>query len=185
MSDLFEKTKQNFKQGLIAGLVDILVVYSSIMYLGADISDGSLMSQYFTIFKFVASIVFIIYSIMRFYIYTIMVTFELKYIAILRNSWLFCILGIFRNLCTIFFCGIVIVLSSFLGIVAFPLLTYGLTGFITVFNAYPVIDKYMISKINEMKKVSVGVEYLDGEENKDEPIFVDDVNHYNKSKDDE
>ncbi len=185
-SDLFEKTKQNFKQGLLAGIIDILVVFSFMMYICAGNFDNSLMGQYLVLFKYVATVIFILYSIMRFYIYTIMVTFELNYFAILRNSAIFMILGIVRNLCTILFCGIVIFLCSYAPIITMPLIVYGLTGFITVFNAYPVIDKYMLSRVNAEQKGSVDVEYLDGNvENNDEPIFVDDVNHYNKKDEDE
>jgi len=184
-SDLFEKTKQNFKQGLLAGIIDILVVYSFMLYVCAGNFDSSLMGQYLVLLKYVAVVVFFIYCIMRFYIYTIMVTFELNYFAILRNAGIFVILGIVRNLCTILFCTIVILLCSYIPIITMPFIMYGLTGFITVFNAYPVIDKYMLSRASEAQQGSVDIEYLDGEVQTDEPIFEDDVNHYNKKDDEE
>lgn len=180
-SDLIEKTKQNFKQGLLAGLIDLLAIFSFMMYVFAGNFDNSLMGQYLVLFKYVATFFFIIYSLMRFYLYTIMVTFDLKYLAILRNCGIFVVLGLVRNLFTILFCAIVIALCSFADIITVPLIAYSLTGFITVFNAYPVIDKYMMARVNEAQQ---GSEEGESEES-DEPIFLDDVNHYNKKNKDE
>ena len=183
-SDFFERLKLNFKQGVLAGVIDTLVLVSFILYMTFNPSDNSLFSQYMQLFKYVAIVVFIIYNIMRFYIYTIMVTFDLRFIAILRNSWLFVVLGILRNIFTILFCGILIAGMSFLDFVFVPLIAFSLCGFITVFNAYPVIHKFMIDpKERDQEDGSVDVQYLeDADTADDDPVFSDDVSKLKKDE---
>jgi uncharacterized membrane protein YesL len=98
----------------------------------------------------------IIYFIMRFYIYVMLVTFDIKNFKILKNAFIFSILGIMRNLVAVV--GIVllaivhvfvIVMSLSVGFTV-PLIlplfyAMALLGFISVYAAYPVIDKYMIA----------------------------------------
>ena len=107
----------------------------------------------------------IIYLFMRFYIYQLLITFDMKTIKILKNSLIFSILGVFRNL--IGFVGIVLFLAIHLVFIIW-LLPMGISiplvlpfiyapaiiGFITVYAAYPVIDKYLIAPYqNEAESV--------------------------------
>lgn len=179
-SDLFEKIKQNFKQGLIAGIIDILLIFTMILYLTMKPIDSPLGTS-LTVFKYVFFVVFIIYQIMRYYIYTIMVTFDMKFIAILKNAWLFVILGIVKNVIITVFAGAVLYFTtSFLNFVFLPLFTFTFTGFIVVFNAYPVIKKYMIDPLSEHEEDStIEIEYEDED---DAPVFEDDVTLRNQEK---
>ncbi len=178
LSDLYERTKQNFKQGLIAGLIDILLIVSLVLYLTMKITDPS-MEGYFQFIRYVAIIAFVIYQIMRFYIYTIMVTFDLPFIAIIKNSWLFAVLGFIRNICSIVFAGAVLVVSSmYLSIVFVPFISLALSGFIVVFNSYPTIKKYMLDPLTEREEDSeTEIEY---EEDNEESIFEDDITVKNR-----
>lgn len=181
-SDLYERSKQNFRQGLIAGLIDIILIFSFLLYMGMQPVDG-MMGHVTTIFRYIVIAVFIIYQIMRFYLYTIMVTFDMKFIAILKNSFLFSVLGLFKNLLSILFCAIAIALSFFefsglcLDFVFFPLITLSLTGFIVVFNSYPTIKKFMIDPLMERDEDNVvEIEYEDETATEEtEQLFIDDV----------
>ena len=112
-------------------------------------------------------IVFVIYFIMRFYIYTLIVTFDMSFKAIIKNAWIFVILGFFRNLCSVFF--IVLSLATSVGymLAFFGLITLALCRYIAVFNSYPVIERYMLQPMRK-KEEAEGVTRI-------EPIFSDDV----------
>ena len=104
---------------------------------------------------FAISALAIVYIIMHFYMYLLLITFDLKGFKILKNALIFTVLGIKRNIMAIL--GIVllavihvalVVLLLPLG-VAIPLVLplvyiFSLIGFITTYAAFPVIDKYMI-----------------------------------------
>ena len=173
-TDFWERLGSNFRQGLAAGILDILVWVSFVLYMSLDLSGSSALGQYLFVFRYVAVIIFIIYTVMRFYTYLIMVTFDMSFISILRNSWIFAILGLVRNLCTIFFSAIVITATIFFPIPMLLLLTHSLVGFITTFNAYPVVEKYMLKPRQENEDGSITI--LENEpEEKEESVFSDDV----------
>ena len=93
---------------------------------------------------------------MKFYIYQLLITFDLKNFKILKNSLIFTALGIKRNLMA--FLGLIVLFALQIALI-FLALVYGLTvfivlpfvyilaliGFITTYAAYPVIDRYMIA----------------------------------------
>ena len=98
----------------------------------------------------------IIWIMMRFYIYNILVTFNLKNLKILKNALIFSVLGILRNVVALI--GIVLLLAIHIFLIIL-LLPYGISiplvlpfvyiisaiGFIATFAAFPVIEKYMIA----------------------------------------
>ena len=94
---------------------------------------------------------------MRFYIYLLMVTFDLSLKKILKNALIFTVLGIKRNLMAVI--GIAVITA--INVVLFPLFMmtplsiaiplllpflyyFAVTAFTTTFAAYPIIDRYMI-----------------------------------------
>lgn len=167
-SDFFDRAKKNFKQGLLAGIIDIALVLSCSMYVAMDTSALSSGQWYLIAFKYVAIVVFIIYFIMRFYIYTLIVTFDMSFKAIIKNSWIFVILGFFRNLCSVFFIVLSIATSVGYMLAFFGLFTLAFCRYIAVFNSYPVIERYMLEPIRKKEAEAGGVELI-------EPIFSDDV----------
>lgn len=166
-SDFFDRAKKNFKQGLLAGIIDIALVLSCSMYVAMDTTALTGGQWYLVTFKYIAMIVFVIYFIMRFYIYTLIVTFDMSFKAIIKNAWIFVILGFFRNLCSVFF--IVLSLATSVGymLAFFGLITLALCRYIAVFNSYPVIERYMLQPMRK-KEEAEGVTRI-------EPIFSDDV----------
>ena len=85
---------------------------------------------------------------MRFYIYNMMVTFRLTFKQLLKNAFIFCWAGFFKNLFTAIILVAVFVFVSMLNI-PYQLLIYGTLffsfgGFLTNFMIQPLIKKYMI-----------------------------------------
>ena len=96
-SDFWYAVKRNWKQALPFGMIDVAInflliwnVYSMFMQ-----NEGGL----FTSTMFWSNIVlFLLYFVMRYYIYVQMVTFKLTVFKILKNSLIFTLLGLKRNL---------------------------------------------------------------------------------------
>jgi uncharacterized membrane protein YesL len=105
---------------------------------------------------FVILALIIIYVMMRFYVYNLLITFDMKNFKIIKNAFIFSILGIKRNILAllgiILFLGLHLLLIFFLmptpfGFVIILPLIYALavTAFMGTYAAYPIIDKYLIA----------------------------------------
>ena len=96
-SDFWYAVRRNWKQALPFGMIDVAInfiliwnVYSMFMQSGGDL---------FTSTMFWSNIVlFVLYFVMRYYIYVQMVTFKLTVFKILKNSLIFSLLGLKRNI---------------------------------------------------------------------------------------
>ena len=96
-SDFWYAVKRNWKQALPFGIIDaginVLLIWN--IYTMFISSNGN----YFSNTMFWCTIVlFILYFVMRYYIYIQMVTFKLSVIKILKNSMIFALLGFKRNI---------------------------------------------------------------------------------------
>jgi uncharacterized membrane protein YesL len=153
-SDFFYAIKRNFWSGLLLGLIDFGILAILIF----DFAYFSKIGGTFMIdfFYYAICALCIIYFFMRFYIYLMLVTFDIKIKKIFKNALIFSVLGVGRNLMS--FLGIIILLALNvalilllwpLGVVA-PLilpLIYLLPSInlLITYGAYPVIEKYMIN----------------------------------------
>ena len=108
-SDFFERSWKNFGQGLIVGIIDILFILNASMYLALDTQNLAPGDGYLAVFKYIAIIVAVLYFVMRNYIYLMIVTFKIKFMAIIKNSALFVILNFGRNLLNLVFMLLVLV----------------------------------------------------------------------------
>ncbi len=155
-SDYFYAIKRNLRQGLLFGMLDFAIIAT----LAFDIWHfSSQVGSFWQDLGFYASIaIAILYFLMRFYLYLLLVTFELSIRKILKNALIFTMLGIKRNLMAVLWLllmtGINIALFFLfamtpLGIaipLILPFLYYlSFTAFTTAYAAYPVIDRYMIA----------------------------------------
>lgn len=90
MSDFKDKFKENFKQGLIVSVIDILFVLLVIVayrvYLSQYISTGS--AIWMIVLALLTTMTFL-YTIMHFYIYQFMVTFTNKTAQLIKNAFIF------------------------------------------------------------------------------------------------
>lgn len=157
-SDFFYGIKRNFKQGFIFGLIDFLfcvVLAIDIIYFNQLTGSFGFDFMYFVILALI-----IVYVMMRFYVYNLLITFDMKNFKIIKNAFIFSILGIKRNILAllgiIIFLGIHALLIFFLlatplGFVVILPLIYALavTAFMGTYAAYPVIDKYLIAPYAE------------------------------------
>ncbi len=155
LSDFFYAIKRNFKQGFVFGIMDCLCMF--ILAYDFIYMYNSAPSA-FTNFMYVMTFALVvIYLIMRFYIYLMLVTFNIKIFKAIKNAFIFTILGIKRNIMACL--GLLIVtavavlpclmfLPKFGVVLVLPLIYYlGTCSFIYTYAAYPVIEKYMITPV--------------------------------------
>lgn len=150
MSDFFSRAKANFKQGIVLGLIDILVFTSFGLYLGMNIEGlhGNMLFYFYTFLKFAAIVITIFYIFMRYYLYTLAVTFELNLKAIYKNAYLFAVLGFGRNiLVTVINCLSIIAFTStpYIDIFLTVTLIFTFCGFLAMFATFPIVNKYMLN----------------------------------------
>ena len=85
--------KNTWKQSLPMGILDLIMCGLCLMAISFYYYNYT---TYFAMF-FSMLLVFMLYIFMRFYVYTLMVTFDLKFFQILKNAAIFTILGFGRN----------------------------------------------------------------------------------------
>jgi uncharacterized membrane protein YesL len=165
-SDYFYAIKRNLRQGFIFGLIDfaaIAVLLFDWYYFNtlAGATFG------FSLMYFVTIALIIIYASMRFYIYPMMITFDLSIKKLIKNAFIFSMLGIKRNLMAIF--GFVLIAGLNIALIL-PSLSIGFTltlilpffylpafgGFMSMYAAYPNIRRYMIDGKTELSVYTDG-----------------------------
>ena len=167
VSDYFYAIKKNLRQGFFVGLIDIFLIFllfqNLVFY--SQLGGSYLMS---VLYMAVVALI-LVYFTMRYYVYLQLITFDLKIWKIIKNSLIFTVLGIKRNIVAAL--GIVTILIANLLLLyllipfnmIFPLILplfyfMAVSGYIATYAAYPVIEKYMIEPQAE-----------DGELSADEP----------------
>ena len=174
-SDFFPVIKKNLRVGLPIAILDafmiIFIVYDLMAYHAGASASGSLLS----LCSFYIVLFFgLIYYVMRFYIYLITMTFDIKFKKMLKNALYMTLLGWKRSLACIGSSAIIIFLNFLIykpmphfGIVLPFIITFGALGFIGVYCTYPVIDEYMIKPYYSDHPDELP------EEDEVEPIFTD------------
>jgi uncharacterized membrane protein YesL len=152
-----------WKKGLLASLFDALLVLSLIsfnLYLWLFTAKGQPLYLYAC-----SGIILgcaIIYLFMRPYLYTMIVTFNLKFSVMLKNALLFAFIGLIRNFIStatgllMIWGSIKLVLYAYLNIVpmeiTIPLMLILVPvtiNFLSVFVSYPLIKKHMIDPVSK------------------------------------
>ncbi len=145
--DFKSTIKQNWKQALPLGILDLIVLGLSFYALYMYYFNYA---NYYVMF-YMTLFVIMLYTFMRFYLYTMLVTFDLSLPKLYKNAAIFSLLGFGRNF--ILFLGIVMFafLSFALAMVFLPLgvisiffLLFSTTSFMGAYASYPKIKKYMI-----------------------------------------
>lgn len=172
MSDFKDNFKSNFKQATILGFIDTVVYYS--LYVAfefyrvgfAQLNPG--MAQMTPLLIAVIVVAAIVYTWMHYYLYVMMVTFDLKLKDMFRNALLFAIGKLPLNIFITLVCGAIIIASilynMLIGIIATFLITLSLIGYIVIFSVYPTIDNYLIKPVTAS----------DDDDDDDIPDFNDD-----------
>lgn len=173
-ADLKYAIKRNWKQGLILGVIDLifiaLIAYDLLFFYALN-------SFFFGMMLIVA----MLYVMMRSYMYLMLVTFDLSIFKILKNSFIFALLGFKRNAAA-FFGGLAVWILDYMlfvlfmpvGIVLPIMLLVSFTTFMGIYAAYPkikevMIDPYYVSDDVGAKLRSESTE----EEPPEKPIFQD------------
>ena len=155
-SDYFYAIKKNLKQGFVFGIIDFLIIAVltfDIMWFSGNTGSFAQDLMYFCTVGLA-----LLYVFMRFYLYIMLITFDLSYWKLLKNALIFTTIGIKRNIVgglgIVFMAALNIALIIFfmpMG-VAVPLILplfyfMSFSSFISVYTAYPSIQKYMIDPI--------------------------------------
>ena len=180
--EFWSSFKKNFRQGVIIGIFDIIFIASfSFAYIYYDTltiidpSFGNIALMAATISA--ATLI----CFMHFYIYPQIAALTLTLNQIIKNSFLFAVLGLKGNVIS-FLVGVVLMLGllfSFpFSVFLMPFVPFAIICFTATFNAYPVITKYIITPYYESKgeKNPEIPEYMhEAEEEKEEekPLFED------------
>ena len=180
VSDFFDAFKSNFKQGFVLGILDLLtsgIVGIALLWYIAN--QGLSIAMAIPLGVCIAVEVLLMF--MRFYTYLMTVTVELPIKHILKNSFIFSFLGLKTNFISAFWVILLVipVLWIWPWLLCFILIGFSTMWFITTFNSYPYIVKYIIEPHEQQMRAERGEdddEYDDDddeEEDDDEPIFTD------------
>ncbi len=176
MSDFWGRAWKNAKQGLFFGIMDIVVLILCVGgMIGGFAEAGKNLSYALSVIRSVVCVIaLVIWFFMRHYTYLMAVTVNLSVFHILKNAWLFVVLGFGRNLLSSLVTLACIVITfilriPLLTIILLPLFFYSLSWFCTVFTCYPIIKKYIIVPALEAQEqtkedISVSNEETDGGE---------------------
>ncbi len=163
-SDFWDQFKKNYWKGVSVGALDLVVYVMLYIAFGFYMfvmptefaQIGTLMPN---LAGGVVILVTIIYTWMHFYLYTMMVTFDLKLKPLFKNSFIFAIAKLPLNiLITVIIAAVIVgglylfvlspvALATLLGICGLSII-----GFIVVFSTYPTIDTLMLKKAEAQNK---------------------------------
>ena len=150
MSDFWYAIKRNWKQGIIYGIIDILLVAVlayDIIYYRTNMGVSALfMTMYVA-----GYCMMILYGFVRMYAYPMIVTFDMKLWKIIKNSIFFAVLGLKRNVMVLLGAVIAVGLDYILLRVFLPIgavipfiILFGLLQYMSVYAAFPKIKQVMI-----------------------------------------
>ncbi len=148
-SDIKYALKKNFKQGLWVGLADFAILFILIFNIITMQND---LGAFGNIMYFANLGILTLYIIMRFYLYLMLITFDIKFFKMIKNALIFVVLGIKRNILAILWIFVLLLLNFLIFTLYIPLgislpilYIFSVSSFTTAYAAYPVIDKYMIA----------------------------------------
>lgn len=157
ISDIWDKAKENWKQGMLFGVLDCLIAALVVFNMTYQPFEGTEMIA--QISKYLTLLLAMFYVFMRKYFYLMIVTVRLNLSSLVKNAWLLAFIGIFRNV----FSGLanlliwvvayllVMAVHPFFEILFLGLLIYSFTNFLSISASYPLIDKYLVKPIEAMQ----------------------------------
>lgn len=171
--DFWYAIKRNWKQGLIMGVIDlvasVLIVYD-ITFFYFNITYNTVSSSVMNFMFYASLFMAVIWFWMRFYIYILMITFDLSIFKILKNSLIFSIIGFKRNIMATLGIVLMVVLTYAVMLLALPIgiiipfvLLFADCSFMACYAAFPKIKEIMIDPYYEDTEPEVT----------EEPIFHD------------
>lgn len=145
-SDYWATFKKCFKQSFVMGLIDLIVFAAFVV--GLPVYNSMAQQNSYMYIPLVISISFVLlFFMMNFYIYLMIVSTNLRLKQILKNSLFLVSLGfkssIFTFLSWIVVVAFMVVLYPYSYFLMF-LWPFSFMCFVTAFNCYPVVRKYVI-----------------------------------------
>ena len=174
--DFWYAIKRNLRQGIIMGVIDLfvmaLIVYDvAFFYFNMGVYVGAMMF-------FAALFLGAVYFVMRFYIYNLIITFDLSLPKIIKNAFIFSALGIKRNILAFLGIACILLLDYYFLLVLMPLgimlpiiVLYGYCAYIASYAAWPKIKEIMVDPYEAEHQGEDGGKDVTEEA----PIFTDDV----------
>lgn len=190
LSDFFETIKKNWKQALPAGIINA-VLYALILFAAYFYYNSTGVMA--VIGLGISMALFLVFSMMNLYIWTLMITFKFSLKQIYKNAYKFAIIGLFKNfLCLLllvlvhviyvalallilkisfkaFLLGVTLLIMLY--ILTYPAFKYLLTQYIV----FPYIKKYIIDPYYAEhpdedldKRRDLGIEIEEDEEDDEE-----------------
>lgn len=171
LTDFIEKCKENFKQGLVVGLIHIVVgviLFFSFMSWTNDslpASEG---------FRTVAVVVIFLFAYIlffgSFYLYPMMVSFDFSIKQLFRNSAILAMTQLWRNLIILALIAVLVVLTWFFDILFIPFhifLSFSLLYYLSNSLIYPVLIRHVADDPTPSEEETDAVE--SAEESESEP----------------
>ncbi|MFA6729773.1 MAG: DUF624 domain-containing protein [Eubacteriales bacterium] len=165
--DFWGAVKKNWKQSIVIGIFDLVIcflLYNSLVFYSANRVTYLMQVFFYLVIAFA-----ILYFIMRMYFYFLTITFDLSIFKIFKNSFIFTLLGIKRNIVAVLAMGLAVLINAYIftllpsvGVMLPFIFTLGFLFFISAYCVFPVIDKFMIKPYYKEESIS-------GEK----PIFTD------------
>lgn len=199
LSDFFETIKKNWKQSLIMGILNMFamaILGFDLYYFWGYVTNVEEFGLMQIIGLGVSAFLAIVLTFIKYYIWTMTITFSLTIKQMLKNSFQFVFLNIWRNIMIAVIMGVLYVgafllasLNAFCLIIACFLAICVIPGFKAILiqaNVFPQIKKYMIDPYYEEhkgedieKRRALGLEIpedeLNGESPEEESVFSDEV----------
>lgn len=155
-TDFFERIKSNFKQGLVIGLLDLFFACVLAFNLTMRVDPGAQIATLLNLVRYVSYGLLLIYLFARNYVFIMVVTFDNTIRQIIKNAWIFSVIGLWRNL-IVLAVNLVLILTMLLipivELVFVPLLLFSFMGFVAVYACYPLIKKHMIDPLEKKEEI--------------------------------
>lgn len=159
-SDFFSNVKRNFKQGIVVWLIDLVMFF--VLYNAYNFYASQ--SGFVNVIKYFVITFAIVYTMMHFYIYQLIITFELPLKQLYRNSFILALGKLPRNILILAALLVVNLILPYFSIyssafsimvliyvVLLLLILFSFSGFLINFFVYPVIKNEMLSKADPEK----------------------------------
>ncbi len=146
-SDFFDAFKNNFKQGLVLGILNSIlayIFYTAITFYFRQSSE----SWFFMVLSGICVLVVLLYVMMQYYTYLLMITIHIPIRGIIKNSFLMTVISIKKNIKTTLIIAILwffMYLIGYIGYIFYPTLVFSTLAMVISFNCYSEIEKYVIN----------------------------------------
>ncbi len=141
-----EAWKLNWRQALPIGLLDVAAGFATVYYL---VDGNAVFGTMGGAVKLIWALLMLLYGMVRVYVYPIMVTVELPFGALLKNSLILALVKPWRPLLVLAISALLLGLCIVADIVLVPCFLYSMIAFTAAFLTQPVIQAYLLNTEKE------------------------------------